>query len=540
MSVFSFDEHTGNVSLSAHPLASGLASSAAQLSKLLTQSKYDDYEKITNNINALFIESASPAASLVVARAINAELLINIDEKKMLAEATLFTAKGGTLLTMQKAITTLAAAGVVKGIDPQALESLLAKQHSHGAGTTHSKVVALGQLPKQGQDAKFVRLCQTAQDRVLSPQAIKGGRVDMKDLGEIITVKPGTQLMQRIPATLGVSGYSVCGDVLPAKPGKEHMLQSFEGTKIDSENPNLLIANCKGVPVALPRGMRVDDVLYFNNIDPSTGHVDFDGSIIVSGDIKDGMRVKATGDITVLGFVESAQLVSNSAITIVLGAIGRHREHQEAFTCSLNAQRTISIGYAQYCNIKTEHNLFIERQSLHCELSARRLIRVGKANDVRGKIIGGSILDALRIEAGEIGAPSGTKTRVHIAQHWHELRQKQLKISDFEKILATKSAALEVARKNAIKIPIAAKRQVFLDKITVNEQHIASHNKSITQKKRLIKHKMAQLLAFSRLKVNDQMHPGVELKIARDTICFSRLYPPHLVTHNEGKITQSF
>ncbi|WP_350609312.1 FapA family protein, partial [Pseudoalteromonas sp. 41-MNA-CIBAN-0057] len=93
----------------------------------------------------------------------------------------------------------------------------------------------------------------------------------------------------------------------------------------------------------------------------------------------------------------------------------------EPFTCSIFAKRTVALGYSQYCDIKTEQNLLIERQSLHCDLSAGNLIRVGSAKDPKGKIIGGHILDAMRIETGELGAPAGTKTRVCIAQRWYVL-----------------------------------------------------------------------------------------------------------------------
>ncbi|WP_213607665.1 FapA family protein [Pseudoalteromonas sp.] len=541
MSVFSFDEQTGNVSLLEHPAVSGLASTATQLIELIGQSEYCECDIIASNIGKLFAQTNTEAApSLVIAKAINAQLTINIDEKNMLVEASLVTAKGGKLLNMEQAIEVLTQAGVKKGISSHALEQLLAQQFEQPSGSLHTAEVAFGKTPKVGNDAKFVRLCCTAQDRILSPQAKGGGKVDMRNLGDIITVKPGNELMRRIPATLGVDGFTVFGDVLTANPGKEHKLQPFDGTKIAPDNSNLLIADCTGVPVALSRGMRVDDVLCFHNIDPSTGHVEFDGSIIVSGDIKDGMRVTATGDITVLGFVESAQLKSDSAITIGKGAIGRKREADDPFTCSIFAKRTIAIGYTQYCDIKTQQNLLIERQSLHCNLSAGNLIRVGKASDSKGKIIGGHILDAMRIETGELGAPAGTKTRVCIAQRWYELKQKQAQITDFEKVLISKSIELQQARERINKRVGCSEHQQFLNKIKINEEHLAKRSASISQQKQLIRKKMAQLLALSHLKVNELMHPGVELKIARESISFSRNYPAHLITHSEGKITQSF
>ena len=541
MSVFSFNQQTGYLSLLKHPIDSGFIATTTQLITLIEQSQYCDFEIIAVNISKLFTQSKNyQSESLIVAHAINAAITINIDDKNMVAEATIKTAKGGVLLSMQDAQKALFDAGISKGISPQALDNFLGQQFEHPAGSEYSAIIAHGRNPKKGLDAKFVRLCSTAQDRVLSPQAKEGGKVDMKNLGAIITVKPGTPLMQRVAATLGEDGYTVFGDIILAKPGKEHQLQPFEGTKIDPNNPNILIADCKGVPVALPRGMRVDDVLCFDNVDVSTGHINFTGSVIISGDIKDGMHVKANGDITVLGFVESGIIHSKGAVTIMLGAIGRKREVDEAFSCHIIAQRTICVGYAQYCHIETAQDLFIERQALHCDLRAKRLIRVGKANNPRGKIIGGNILDALRLETGELGAPAGTKTKVFLAQHWFELREKQTEIFDFEKLLADKSAVLKNARIKANKIPAPAQRQLYLDKIKLNEQHIQTRTAQLQRQKQLIKHKIMQLLATSHLKVNDLMHPGVELKIAKDTKQFSRIYPPHLVKLSEGKITQTF
>ena len=67
----------------------------------------------------------------MIAQAIDAKLTINIDEKNMLAEATLVTAKGGKLLSMEQAIEELTQAGIVKGISSHALEQLLAQQFEH-------------------------------------------------------------------------------------------------------------------------------------------------------------------------------------------------------------------------------------------------------------------------------------------------------------------------------------------------------------------------------------------------------------------------
>lgn len=163
MSVFSFDEQTGHISLLSHPNVSGLASTATQLIELIRQSEYCECEVIASNIGKLFAQNnAEEAPSLVIAQAIDAKLTINIDEKNMLVEATLITAKGGKLLSMEQAIEEFSQAGVVKGISSHALEQLLAQQFEQPPRSTHCAEVAFGRAPKVGNDAKFVRLCCTA------------------------------------------------------------------------------------------------------------------------------------------------------------------------------------------------------------------------------------------------------------------------------------------------------------------------------------------------------------------------------------------
>ncbi|MBE0363586.1 hypothetical protein PULV_a1049 [Pseudoalteromonas ulvae UL12] len=541
MSLFEFDDQSKQVMLLQHPVQSGFPASAAQLIDALDASVYCEFEYDISVIRALFADAKlTLSPPFIVAKALDAKVSIRVDETNMSAEATLIAAQGGGIANFDVVKTALQQAGVQKGISSRAIEEFLGRQFETAAGDSYSAIIAHGRRAKDGDDTKFVRLCATAQDRILSPQVQADGKVDMRNLGAIITVNPGAPLMQRVPPTKGEDGFTVFGDALPAKPGRDFALQVMDGTALDPSNPNILVADAVGVPVALTRGMRVDDVICYDNIDVTTGHVEFDGSVIVSGDVKDGMKVKATGDITVLGFVESATLESNSVITIVQGAIGRKREEGEDFTCIIKAQGTISLGYAQYSQVSSGQDLMIDRQALHCELSSNRLIRVGKGEKPRGKIIGGRIINALRVETGELGAPSGTKTHVQLAQYWHELRDKQSALSELEKSLNSKANALKQARKKAEKIPSKQQKQLYLNKIAASDEQIILKLKHVYRNKETLKRKLATLLKTSRVTINELMHPGVELQIAKDVKSFSRIYPPHLVRVSEGKITQTF
>ncbi|ATC93941.1 DUF342 domain-containing protein [Pseudoalteromonas tunicata] len=541
MSLFEFNEQSKTVELLQHPIESGFPASAAQLLEAIEASPYCEFQIDLALIRTLFTDSKlTLKPPFIIAKAIDATVSVRVDETNMSAQATFIAAQGGQIATFETVKEAIINAGVQKGVSGRAIEDFLGRQFEASAGESYSAIIAHGRRAKDGDDTRFVRLCATAQDRILSPQVQADGKVDMRDLGAIITVNPGAPLMQRIPPTKGEDGFTVFGDELIAKPGRDFSLMVMDGTAIDPNNPNVLVAAAVGVPVALSRGMRVDDVICYDNIDVTTGHVEFDGSVIVSGDIKDGMKVKATGDITVMGFVESAIVQSDSVITIVNGAIGRKREEDDDFTCVIKGKGSISLGYAQYSQVFSEQDLMIDKQVLHCELSAGRLIRVGKGDKPRGKIIGGKILNALRVETGELGAPSGTRTQVFIGQYWHELREKQSQLSELEKALNAKSAALRQARKKAEKIPSKQQKQLYLSKIAASDEQLLLKLKHVYRNKEILKNKLNGLLKNSRVTINELMHPGVELQIARDNKTFSRIYPPHLLRMSEGKITQTF
>ena len=70
-----------------------------------------------------------------------------------------------------------------------------------------------------------------------------------------------------------------------------------------------------------------------------------------------------------------------------------------------------------------------------------------------------------------------------------------------------------------------------------SENQLNAHYQRNQRNLKLVQLKLQRLLHGSRVKVNELMHPGIEVTIARDSKQFSRIYPPHLVRLDEGKIT---
>ncbi|WP_350563799.1 FapA family protein, partial [Psychrobacter sp. CAL346-MNA-CIBAN-0220] len=61
------------------------------------------------------------------------------------------------------------------------------------------------------------------------------------------------------------------------------------GTSLHPKDQHKLIATVSGQPVENRSGMQVDDMLQIKDVDVRYGHVNFKGSVLITGDVHEGM-----------------------------------------------------------------------------------------------------------------------------------------------------------------------------------------------------------------------------------------------------------
>ena len=272
---------------------------ARQLGALLQQSAYCHYqvsEKALQDAAKSFNELKNPPAEgveskshsvVIVARRLDGQVSVAANKDGMSASATVTAPYGGKPITEAQVRSALSAAGVVKGIDIDAIAELLTRVAELPSGGVLTAVVAQGQLPLNGSDSRFERLVETLRERVLRPQIQdrQHDRVDLRDLGVMVTVVPGDAVMYRHPPEPGVDGFKITGEPLLAKPGVELPWTVGAGTQISKEDPNQLQATQEGLPQEIEQGMQVDEVLTIRDVDAKFGHVMFSGSIMITGNV---------------------------------------------------------------------------------------------------------------------------------------------------------------------------------------------------------------------------------------------------------------
>lgn len=375
-------------------------------------------------------------------------IAIEISPDKMQASLKLTAAWGGKQIDLPEILTHLKKNNVCMGLSKLKIQALLKQLSTLKPGEVCQSEIAQGKAPVNGLNAVLERKVFLARERLLQPQEREDGSVDMRNLGAMIVVKANDLLMIKHLATEGTPGYNIKGEVLKQKPGKDAVLQVGTGTAFHPKDPNKLIATVPGQPVETRTGMNVDDVLQLKDVDISTGHVTFKGSILITGDVHEGMIVKSSGDITVMGFVDSATLEAEGDVTVSKGIIGRQIKANE-YSTNIYSQGQISAQFVQYSQLVAKGNILVTKQLLHSNTKTAGSLTVSDPSGRRGDLVGGVAHAEKGITAVVIGATAGTKTDVYCAMGQAELKQ-DLKLLD-ESVKAMVVASLDIeARLNKL------------------------------------------------------------------------------------------
>lgn len=177
-------------------------------------------------------------------------------------------------------------------------------------------LVAQGKIPIKGADGWYEYFFKT--DMQKKPKMLEDGSVDYHDIEWFEVVKEGQKLAYYHEALEGTDGYDVSGNVIKARKGIEKRILRGKGFCLE-EDKKTYRSLLNGMIRLEDDEMSITNHLMLDEINMTTGDINFDGSIHILGDVSSGMRVKATGDIVIDGNVEAAVIESDANIMLRKG-----------------------------------------------------------------------------------------------------------------------------------------------------------------------------------------------------------------------------
>ncbi len=485
-------------------------------------------------------DSADTPLRLRLAERRNGQWHLSLSADQMTLRAELVCPQGGQHATFAQLLEALQEMSVSQGLLRPAIDDLLAQARRGAPGSRVQAEIARGRSPRHGKAARLERLVPLARERLLKPQEQTGGKVDMLDLGSVIMVKRGQPLMRRHPPQPGQDGYTVTGKPLKAKPAKDLAIQPGKGTELDPADANLLRASQPGQPVESRNGMAVDEVLTVKQVDTKFGHIDYEGSVLIQGEVSEGMRIRATGNITVGGFVDGARLEAGGDIVVTQGAVGRQRD-DGSLTCCLIAKGQVAARFIQYGLVDSGSDLLVERQLMHCNVHCRGQLKVGDENGRKGDLVGGEIRCAGPVETVTLGARAGAQTRLRLGEGIETLKAQQEQLSQKLKALEDQAMKLRLAQRNLKPVPDdgADPLQSLRQQLTLGRERIDAQHASVLEQLHMVEHEIEHYFERVQITVRGKLFPRVECQIGPAQGLTQKETGPTLLRNHEGKFTLS-
>lgn len=383
----------------------------ATFTEFVSLSEFGDYTLSAENIlslqeDLLTAKDQHPKGLIekVVGVVKDIAITITIADDEMSATLTLATHANAITPDVEHVIDLAKKQRITIGLSRKRISNLLQQSVEVEKSIEISTIIAKGLLPRDGRNSFIKPLVPNAFERLLAPQDKGSNKVDMRNLGDIICVKPNEAVAKRIPPTKGRMGKTITGESVSVTPGQYIDIKLGTNTRLSTTNENLIIASVSGQPKFENGLMAVEDAYIAKGVNVSTGDVKYDGAVIVNGDVTENMKIVAKGDVTINGFVESAFIHAEGDIIITEGATGKMHDED----CQLIANGNIYIQHAQGLDIIAGKDLIVAKQLAYSRVKATGNVTVGSVDNPMGNLFASTIHCGKTLQAGSIGAISGS------------------------------------------------------------------------------------------------------------------------------------
>jgi uncharacterized protein (DUF342 family) len=178
----------------------------------------------------------------------------------------------------------------------------------------------------------------------------------------------------------------------------------IDGLKFTQDSPPKLIANKDGYLTTLEQQLRISKIYEIHHdVNAKTGNIKIDGSILIHGDVTQGIEIVVGGDAEVRGLVEDATIRANGSIVAKGGITGSN-------VGKLIASGNIYCQFVQQANIEAMGNLLVDGSIINSNVLCGKKIVIRK----RGLLVGGKTMSRDGIEAAQVGTESAVPTEIEI------------------------------------------------------------------------------------------------------------------------------
>ncbi len=213
------------------------------------------------------------------------------------------------------------------------------------------------------------------------------GTIDYKDRGDIPHVSPGDLLVEKTPLTPKKNGYDIFGNEILAPDVKDIPIRTGNGACFSDDGLKIL-AKAEGQPQLTFDGKIsvIQEKIIKGNVGLETGHVNFDGNLIVRGVVKPDFKIKCAGLTT--KEIGAATIIATGDIIVQGGING----------ATIKTEGSVYAKYISNSKISAYGDVIVTKEIIESQVQTS-----GRCSTGKGKFISSNISSKLGIETGDIG-----------------------------------------------------------------------------------------------------------------------------------------
>lgn len=374
---------------------------------------------------------------------------------------------------------------------------------------TKNLIVGQGIAPERGTDA----IVNYFENPVKKPMIREDGRADYFDMNFICEIEKNQWLGEKIPATEGESGINVYGEIVTALAGTDASLRYDPSSVYESDEDGHIVLRARHSGVLdIADGIvkLLQHLTITGDVGIETGNLDFKGSILITGTVTPGFRVRALGDISIEDNtgVTGAELIESLVgdVNIRGGIFGNN-------TMVVRAGKNIYAKHANDVVLEAMEDIYISNYAMGAHLVAQNVY----LDEHHGKIIGGDTSVTQSIKVAYVGNQHERRTNLTVIVPDRAERMAEARA------LADESEMLkEDYKKRELQV---AQLESFYDKMTQQQRFAFENSKqaATTLKKRIIQLDeqiqtvllSVRLVGKEEISVTKEAYPGTVVQIGK-------------------------
>ncbi len=346
----------------------------------------------------------------------------------------------------------------------------------------------------------------------------KGDKVDYRELGGIVNVKPDQLLLEKIPLTAGTAGSDIFGKEVAAKPGRDLKLKFGSNVRFEEQENKLYAATHGKFIMADEKASVLDEHNIKEDVDLSTGNVTFAGKRLqVHGAVLPGFKVRCRGEISIGKGINNAEILAGGNIIILGGVIGENAR--------VTSMGSITIDFVENGPvIKATGSLVLKDAAIQAEMEVGGSLKAiqGKGLVVGGRyVIGGSVWVKELGSEGEVITEMTVGIRPHLEQKKEKLlRDQEVWPARMSETLKNINGLSKLKKESGGKLDPEKKQ--LLDKYNAFLPKVMEKVNQLTELEEQINAEIEKS-ANESIYVYGKLHPGVKVQIGNAVRVVSNL-----------------